>query len=105
MRCTYTLPVSIKKLSLTQLSRIILSPGMAGQAAINFSLKGDQSNEFPILENPTRLTLSPVIEKILRAMFADYRRLILRQEFGAGLSSGRAESPAKQGDLIHSTTK
>jgi|GEM_PF-4928435 len=44
---------------------------------------------FPSLENPTRLTLTLAIEQVLKKMFAGYRRLIIRQEFGAGLSGSR----------------
>lgn len=41
------------------------------------------------IENPNRLELSPQIERILRKMFADYGRVILRKEFQRGLSGAR----------------
>lgn len=43
----------------------------------------------PAIENPTKLDLSPEISQTLKKLFAGYRRVILRKEFGNGLSGGR----------------
>lgn len=44
---------------------------------------------FPAIENPNKLELPPEIEQVLTAMFAAYRRIIIRKEFGGGFSGGR----------------
>lgn len=41
------------------------------------------------LENPEKLDLSPPIQPLLETMFADYRRIIVKKEFGGGFSGGR----------------
>jgi hypothetical protein len=44
---------------------------------------------FPAIENPSKLELPPEIEQVLTTMFATYRRIIIRKEFGGGFSGGR----------------
>jgi hypothetical protein len=43
----------------------------------------------PLVENPKNLSLPPGAVDILKAMFADYGRVVIKEEFGGGLSSGR----------------
>ncbi len=43
----------------------------------------------PLIENPKNLDLPPKIGQVLHEMFAGYRRIVIRREFGNGLSGGR----------------
>lgn len=43
----------------------------------------------PAIENPTQLNISLAEQQVLKAMFAPYRRVIIRKAFGYGLSGGR----------------
>ncbi|MBI1878225.1 MAG: hypothetical protein HYR94_08370, partial [Chloroflexi bacterium] len=43
----------------------------------------------PQLENPKNLDLPPEVGQVLKVMFAAYRRVVIRKEFGNGLSGGR----------------
>ncbi|MDH3675814.1 MAG: hypothetical protein OES12_09990, partial [Anaerolineae bacterium] len=43
----------------------------------------------PAIENPAKLELSIAVEQVLEVMFAGYRRVIIRKEFGQGLSGAR----------------
>jgi len=43
----------------------------------------------PGIENPKKLAISPEIMQVITTMFENYRRVILRKEFGYGLSGSR----------------
>jgi tetratricopeptide (TPR) repeat protein len=43
----------------------------------------------PTLENPNNLDYPAAAEQIIKTMFADYRRVVIRREFGGGYSGGR----------------
>jgi tetratricopeptide (TPR) repeat protein len=42
----------------------------------------------PAIENPAKLNLPPAAEQVLQAIFAGYRRVIIRRAFGSSLSGG-----------------
>lgn len=44
---------------------------------------------FPAIENPNNLDCPVVAEQIIKTMFANYRRVVIRQELGGGFSGGR----------------
>lgn len=44
---------------------------------------------FPATENPHNLDIPAAGEQIIKTMFASYRRVVIRQEFGGGFSGGR----------------
>jgi tetratricopeptide (TPR) repeat protein len=43
----------------------------------------------PAIENPAKIELSIAVEQVLEVMFAGYRRVVIRKEFGQGLSGAR----------------
>lgn len=43
----------------------------------------------PHIENPKNLNLPPGATDIFKEMFADYGRVVIKEEFGGGLSGGR----------------
>ncbi len=43
----------------------------------------------PQIKNPKNLNLPPEVEQVLKVMFAAYRQVVIRKEFGSSLSGGR----------------
>ena len=43
----------------------------------------------PKIENPAKVLLTPEAERILQRIFAHYGKIIIKKEFGSGLSGGR----------------
>ncbi len=64
---------------------------MVDRVVINFIQRENQHKQMLslALENPNKVNISITIEEVLRTMFAGYRRLIIKKEFGHGLSGSR----------------
>ncbi len=70
-------------------SQSVTSPIDTSTPSSSPLFEGTPSQHTPIIENPKQLSLPAEAEAILKAMFENYQRVVIIEEFGAGFSGSR----------------
>ena len=55
----------------------------------------------PRVENPCALNLPAEVQQVISALFSDYKRVIIRQEYGGGVSGGRVIEVPGNGESLN----